>query len=73
MRCPHLAIVFDCFHIVKNFNKKVVAEVRRDEQRRLKDTGDEAGARSLKGGKYVLTSNRSTLERKDAEASERKV
>ena len=34
-RCPHLEIVFDHFHIVKNFNDKVVSEIRKDEYRRL--------------------------------------
>ena len=33
-KCPHLKIVYDYFHIVKNFNEKVVSEVRKDEQRR---------------------------------------
>ena len=35
-RCPHLKIVYDRFHIVKNFNDMVITPVRRDEQRRLK-------------------------------------
>ncbi len=34
-KCPHLKIVYDYFYIVKNFNEKVVSEVRKDEQRRL--------------------------------------
>lgn len=33
-KCPHIQPVFDYFHIVKNFNDKVVSEVRKDEQRR---------------------------------------
>ncbi|UNT93276.1 transposase [Allobaculum sp. Allo2] len=32
-RCPWISIVFDYFHIVKNFNDKVVSEVRKDAQR----------------------------------------
>lgn len=39
-RCPHIQPVFDYFHIVKNFNDKVVNEVRRAEQRRLLEEGD---------------------------------
>ena len=31
-RCPHLRIVFDYFHIVKNFNEKVITKVRIAEQ-----------------------------------------
>ncbi len=31
-KCEHIDIVFDYFHIVKNFNEKVVAAVRKEEQ-----------------------------------------
>ena len=30
-RFPHLDIVYDYFHIVKNFNEKVICKVRKDE------------------------------------------
>jgi hypothetical protein len=33
-RCPH--IVYEYFHLVKNFNEKVISDVRKDEQVRLK-------------------------------------
>lgn len=72
-RCPHIDIVYDHFHIVSNFNKKVVSEVRKDEQKRLIDEGREEEAKQLKGTKYILTSKRSTLERKDQEAKEGKI
>ena len=72
-KCPHIQPVFDHFHIVKNFNEKVIAEVRKDEQKRLQEEGDEAAAKSLKRTKYILTSSRKTLQRKDKEASEGKV
>ena len=39
-KCPHIQPVFDYFHIVKNFNDKVVSEIRKDEQRRLYDEGN---------------------------------
>ena len=39
-KCPHLRMVFDYFHIVKNFNDKVVGEIRKDEQKRLIAEGD---------------------------------
>ena len=64
---------FDYFHIVKNFNEKVVSEVRKDEQRRLHEEGDEEAAKSLKRSRFILTSNRSTLQMKDKEAEEGKV
>lgn len=72
-RCPHIQPVFDYFHIVKNFNDKVVNEVRRAEQKRLLEEGSIEAARSLKKTRYILTSSRSTLQRKDAEAAEGKI
>lgn len=72
-RCPHVEIVYDRFHIVKNFNEKVVSEVRKDEYRRLMSEGEIEAARLLKGSKYILSSNRSTLQKKDIEAMEGKV
>lgn len=72
-RCPHLEIVFDHFHIVKNFNDNVVNEVRKDEYRRLAEEGEAEAAKQLKGSKYILTSKRSTLQKKDREALDGKV
>lgn len=40
-KCPHIQPVFDYFHIVKNFNDKVVSEVRKNEQCFLIAEGDE--------------------------------
>ncbi len=72
-RCPHIQPVFDHFHIVKNFNEKVVSAIRKDEQRRLIEEGDEEAAAALKKTKYILTSSRETLLRKDEEAIAGKV
>jgi len=47
-KCPHIDIVYDYFHIKKNFNDKVVAEVRKDEQKRLIAEGRPEEAASLK-------------------------
>lgn len=71
-RCPHIQPVFDYFHIVKNFNEKVIGAVRKDEQRRLNDEGNKRAASALKKTKYILTSSRDTLHRKDVEAAEGK-
>lgn len=71
--CPHIQIVFDYFHIVKNFNDKVVSEVRKDEQHRLYEEGNVEAAKALKKTKYILTSSRDTLKRKDEEAKNGKV
>ena len=64
-KCPHIQPVFDYFHIVKNFNDNVIDKVRKDETRRLEAEGDLAAARSLKRCKYILTSSRKTLAKKD--------
>ena len=50
---------------MKNFNDKVISEVRKDEQQRLKEAGDIEGAKSLKRSKYILTSSVETLREKD--------
>ena len=71
--CPHIQPVFDYFHIVKNFNDKVVGEIRKDEQRRLHEEGDHKGADCLKKSRYILTSSRKILQKKDGEAEEGKV
>ncbi len=72
-RCPHIQTVFDFFHIVKNFNDKVVGQIRKDEQSRLIAEGDEKAAKSLKGSRYILTSSKQTLARKDQEAEDGKI
>jgi transposase len=66
--CPHIQPVFDYFHIVKNFNDRVVSEVRKDEQRRLYEEGNIEAAKALKKTRYILMSSRKTLQSKDADA-----
>ena len=72
-RHPHLRVVYDRFHLVKNFNEKVISEVRKDEQRRLREEGREDEARALKGSKYILMTKASTRREKDADAASGKV
>ena len=67
-RHPHLRIVYDRFHLVKNFNGKVISEVRKDEQRRLKDEGRDEEAKALKGSKYILMTRASTRKQKERDA-----
>ena len=71
--CDWIQPVFDYFHIVKNFNDKVVSEIRKDEQRRLYEKGNIDAAKALKKTRYILTSSRSTLRKKDKEAAEGKI
>ena len=72
-RCPHIQIVFDHFHLIKNFNDRVVSEIRKDEQKRLIDEGKTEAAASLKNSRYILMSKRATLQRKDAAALDEKI
>lgn len=71
--CPHIQPVFDYFHIVKNFNDKVVSEVRKDEQRRLISEGKDDEAKSLKKTRYILMSSRKTLMKKDEDAKQSRI
>lgn len=71
--CEWIQPVFDYFHIVKDFNDKVVSEIRKAEQRRLYEEGNIDAAKALKKTRYILTSNRSTLRKKDEEAAEGKI
>jgi len=66
-RCPHLKIVYDRFHIVKNFNDKVINEIRKDEQKRLRKEGDPEVAKKLRRTRYLLTAKKDTLRRRDGE------
>ena len=72
-RHPRLDVVYDCFHLVKNFNEKVICKVRKDKQARLKDEGDADAARALKHSTYILMSCADTSKRKDQDARAGKV
>ena len=81
---PHVTIVYDGFHMVKNYNDMVLTEVRRAEQRRIDEgimramsEGNRAlvselreEKRFFKSSRYLILSNRRTLELKDASAAE---
>lgn len=58
--CPNAMIVFDFFHIVKEFNK-VIDKVRNQEYKRA----SEADKRVLKGTKYLLLKNRKNLKQEE--------
>lgn len=72
-KCYWIQPVFDHFHIVRNFNEKVIGEIRKDEQKRLYNEGNKEAAAAFKRTKYILMSNRSTLQRKDKDAEEGRV
>ena len=52
-KCPHIQPVFNHFHIIKNFNDKVISQIRKDEQRRLLAEGDKEAFTQLKGAFLV--------------------
>lgn len=54
---PHLEVVYDYFHIVKNFNDNVITKVRNDEYQRLLDEHKTAEAKLLKSARYLLLAN----------------
>ncbi len=54
--CPHAAIVFDQFHVVKAFGQ-VIDKVRNMEYRKANKEGKEV----IKGSKYILLKNKSNL------------
>ena len=49
-KCRLIQVVFDYFHIVKNFNDRVVGEVRKDEQKRLSEMDADHVSAWSKGG-----------------------
>jgi len=59
--CPAAKVVFDLFHLVKDFNQ-VIDKIRNEEYRKA----DEEGKAVLKGTKYLLLKNREHLKEREA-------
>ena len=72
-RCGWLDIVCDHFHLIKNFNDKVVSKVRKEEQRCLIEEGNTEAAKALKGSKCVLMTNTETSKQKQKAAKAGKI
>ena len=82
--CPWVRIVYDGFHIIKNYNDRVLTSLRRSEQNRLLEQIEEAKAvrdketyrdliceySILKKSNWLLLSNKATLEARDKAARE---
>ena len=64
-RCPWIKGVYDKFHLIKNFNEKLVSEVRKDEQARLIAEWRPKEAERLKRSKYTLMTTEETRHRND--------
>lgn len=69
-KAPWVKIVYDLFHLVKLYHDKVLTAMRRRKQRELKEAGDTDGYQLFKGSRFLLTSNRSTLQERDTLAHE---
>lgn len=54
--CPNAKIVYDLFHVVKDFNR-VIDKIRNEEYRKAKEGGKEV----IKGSKYLLLKNHESL------------
>ena len=71
-KCPHMKVVYDHFHIVKNFNEIVIDSVRKDEVDKLKEEGKVAEAKAFKGTKYILMETAKSRAEHDKRAQEGK-
>lgn len=67
---PHIAVIYDHFHLVKLYNDTVITAIRRRKQAELLEKGDEEGYTLLKNSRYILLSSIATLEAKDKAAHE---
>ena len=79
--CPKVNIVYDGFHIIKNYNDRVLTSIRRSEQNRLVEEMNaitdkksdeyrllEISYNTLKKSNYLILANRATLEARDEAA-----
>lgn len=64
-KAPHIKIVYDFFHISKNFNDKLLNEVRKDLIHDFSMKGLTEDLKLLKHGKYVLLASKDTLIKRD--------
>lgn len=67
-QCPHVAIVYDLFHVVVKYGSEVIDRVRVDETNRIGRADPEnrratAARRVIKGARWLLLRNREHLTR----------
>jgi transposase len=67
---PHIQIVYDPFHLIKLYGDSVITKLRRRLQQEALEREDRATYEELKGGRFILLSNRRTLEAQDSMARE---
>jgi len=61
--CPNAEIVYDPFHVIAAYGREVVDKVRVEEYKKACDEDREA----IKGSRYLLLKNSSSLDRKKGE------
>ena len=57
--CPNAAIVFDLFHVIAKYGREVIDRVRVDRANELR--ADRRGRRIVKGARWLMLKNRSSL------------
>ncbi len=63
---PHVAIVYDRFHMVKLFNDPVLTAIRRRLQNECDENKDGEGFKLLKGSRFILLTSPQKLREKEA-------
>jgi len=66
-RYPKIDIVYDKFHLIALANRSVISNIRRRLQNKAKEESDKPIYNMLKGSRFLLVSNRSTLQKKDSD------
>jgi transposase len=67
--CPHVAIVYDLFHVVAKYGREVIDRVRVDETNRIAHAAGpgavRASRRVIKGTRWLLLKNRESLRARE--------
>jgi len=66
-RYPKIDIVYDKFHLIALANRSVITNIRRRLQNKAKEESNKPIYNMLKGSRFLLVSNRSTLQKKDSD------
>ena len=67
--CPQALIVFDKYHLIASYNRDVIDEVRRSEQRDKKK--DNPKYKIYKGSRWLLLKNKENLKEKEVDKLEK--
>ena len=70
---PHIAIVYDAFHITKNFNDRIITELRRLEQNRLQEHISKSKAKAIRSRKAMKDADAAGREALELEIAEQRL